>query len=307
MKGLVRILLMVLGCLPLLVLHAGAWCIGLLLWVLPNKLRRLTQCHLEFCLQELSADQRQRIARQSLMHSMQAVLESPAIWFGPHWRLRRWLRQPVAEQQLRMLQQNGKGVILLCPHIGSWELAGMFCAMQGPMTSLYKPQKGVMDALIHEGRTRLGAQLVPTATIGVKSLLQALKKGEMIGILPDHDPPEGSGVFAPFFGVPAHTTELVTKLAARTGAPVWFCMARRRDWGAGFEISLQPLPAAVAEAGQGATALNHAIEQVIRQMPEQYWWGYERYRRRPPGVANPYARSSQIAPTRSPAAGEENV
>ena len=298
MEALVRILLRVLGCLPLLLLHASAWLLGNLLWLFPNKLRRLTQAHLHFCLLELSADQRRRIARQSLMHSMQAVMESPTIWFGPRWHLRRWLRNPAAEQQLKSLRANGKGVILLCPHIGSWELAGMFCAANGPMTSLYKPQKGVMDTLIHEGRTRLGAQLVPTAAIGVKSLLQALKKGEMIGILPDHDPPEGSGVFAPFFGVPAHTTELVTKLAARTGAPVWFCLARRRDWGMGFEITLQAAPAEVAEATHGVAALNRAIEDVIRQMPEQYWWGYERYRRLPTGAPSPYASSfvPEIAP-----------
>jgi KDO2-lipid IV(A) lauroyltransferase len=234
------------------------------------------------------------------MHSMQAVMESPAIWFGPRWRLRRWLRNPAAEQQLKHLREGGKGVILLCPHIGSWELAGMFCAAHGPMTSLYKPQKGVMDALIHEGRTRLGAQLVPTAVIGVKSLLQALKRGEMVGILPDHDPPEGSGVFAPFFGVPAHTTELVTKLAARTGAPVWFCLARRRDWGMGFEIMLQAAPAEVADATHGVAALNHAIEEVIRQMPEQYWWGYERYRRRPPGSLSLY--EDDFAPEKMPPA-----
>jgi KDO2-lipid IV(A) lauroyltransferase len=288
MKGLVRFLLIALGVLPLPLLHVVGAAFGFLLWCVPNKLRRLTRRHLEFCLAELSPAQRARIARLSLIHSLLAVMESPAIWFGPAWRLRRWLKQPEAERQLKALQAQGKGVILLCPHIGSWELAGMFCAAQGPMTSLYKPQKGVMNALILEGRTRLGARLVPTTATGVKSLLQALKRQEMIGILPDHDPPEGSGVFAPFFGVPAHTTELVTKLAARSGAPVWFCIARRRAWGAGFEITLEALPAEVADAERGVAALNRAIEGVIRRMPEQYWWGYERYRRRPAGEASIY-------------------
>ena len=289
MTRLVRLLLILLGCLPLMLLHVVAWLMGWLLNLVPNKLRWLTRRHLALCLLELGVADRRRIARQSLMHSMQAVLEAPAIWFGPHWRLQRWLNQPDAIQQLKVLQAGGKGVILLCPHIGSWELAGMFCAAHGPMTSLYKPQKGVIDGLIHEGRTRLQAQLVPTTATGVKSLLQALKKGEMIGILPDHDPPEGSGVFAPFFGIPAHTTGLVTKLAARSGAPVWFCLARRRHWGMGFEITLQPLPAEITDPEQGVAVLNRAVESVIRQMPEQYWWGYERYRRRPPGVPSLYA------------------
>lgn len=283
LRGLLRLL----GHLPLPLLHALGAALGQLLVLLPNTLRRISRQHMAWCLPELPADQQARIVAASLRHSAMAILEAPAIWFGPPGRLQRWLRAPAAEAQLAQLRAGGRGLILLCPHWGAWELAGMFCAQQGPMTSVYKPQKGLMDALILEGRSRLGARLAPTSATGIRQVLAALKRGEMIGILPDHDPPPGSGVYAPLFGHPAHTMDLVGKLAGRSGAPVWFCLAERRPL-RGFRIRLEPAPAALADPQRGAAALNAGVEAVIRSAPGQYWWGYMRYRRRPPGSPDPY-------------------
>lgn len=288
MSILQRWLIVGMGHLPLAVLHGLASIIGSLFWVLPNSRREIALRHLELCLPELPETDRRRIARQSLIHLAKALFESPAIWFGPERRLRRWIDAPQAVARLREVAAQG-GTIVLCPHIGSWELAGMFCASIGRITSLYKPQKGAIDALILEGRKRLGAHLVPTTGAGVRSLLAALKAGEMIGVLPDQDPPRGSGVFAPLFGIPAHTTELVSKLAARTGSPVWFCYAERLPWAQGFRFHVTPmLMKGITDVDQGATAMNRAIESVLTHLPEQYWWSYKRFRRLPAGMQSPY-------------------
>lgn len=288
MHALLRVTLTVLGHLPLAVLHGLGSLVGSLFWIIPNERRRIALLHLEICLAELPEAERRQIARQSLIHLAKALLEAPAIWFGPEARLRRWLDDAQAARALAQARGQG-GAIVLCPHIGSWELAGMFCAAAGPLTSLYKPQKGAIDALILEGRKRLGAHLVPTHGGGVRALLQALRAGEMIGVLPDQDPPAGSGVFAPLFGIPAHTSELVSKLAQRTGVPVCFCYAERLPWGRGFRFHVKPLSAAsIADAVQGVAALNRGIESVLTHLPEQYWWSYKRFRRLPAGIKSPY-------------------
>lgn len=290
MKVLWRLLLTALGTLPLRVLHAIATAGAALLSVLPNSPRYWTRWHLDHCLPELDAAARERLTRQSLAHMLKAIVEAPAFWFGPRSRLDAWLDDAAASAQATQLLNEQRGVIWLCPHLGAWELAGLFCAAQGPMTTLYKPQNSAIDALMHEGRTRLRATLVPTSGSGVKHLLAALKRHEMIGILPDHDPPRGSGIFVPLFGIPAHTTELVTKLAARTGAPVWFCIAERRAGGRGYRIHLLPAPADIADPEHGVAALNRGVEAVIRRWPEQYWWSYRRYRRQPPGQPPRYPK-----------------
>jgi Kdo2-lipid IVA lauroyltransferase/acyltransferase len=287
MRVAARILLVTLGSLPLAVLHGLGALLGVLLWLVPNKLQALARRHIAMAFPDLDDAARGRILRESLRHMGMAVLEAPALWFGPRRRLLRWF-DPAASARMREIAAGG--ALILTPHVGSWELAGLFVSSQARVTSLYKPQKGVFDALIKEGRERLGARLVPSTIHGVKALMEALKRGETIGVLPDQDPPWGSGVFAPLFGVPAHTTELVSKLAARTRLPVWFVLAERlpaRGYRFHF-VALPPDVADVSDGAKGAAALNRGIEQVLRLLPGQYWWSYKRYRRRPPGEPDFY-------------------
>lgn len=288
MSGLLGLWLRGWAWLPLPLVHLFGDLLGTLAYWVPNGLRTVTRLHLAVCLAELPQSDRRRIERECLRQVAKTVLEAPAIWFGPRRRLERWLDDPRARRRLQDAIATTRGAIILCPHVGSWELAGMFCASVAPITSLYKPQKGAIDTLIRDGRGRLGAQLVPTEGAGVRALLQALKRGETVGILPDHDPPRGSGVFAPLFGLPAHTSDLVPKLAARTGAGVWFCYAERLPWARGFRFHVVAAPSGIDDPDTGPTALNRGIEAIVTHLPEQYWWSYKRYRRQPPGSQNPY-------------------
>lgn len=285
----IRILLTALGALPLPLLHALGLLLGSLLWWIPNGYRAMSLRQLELCLPELDLRSRRRAARRSLYASAQAITEVAAIWYGPQRRLRRWVRDAAALQTLREVLADGRGAILLTPHQGAWELASYFCAQAAPITVLFKPQDSAADAVILRGRTRWpNVRAVPTDGAGVKALLAALQRREMVGILPDHDPPEGSGKYAPFFGLPAHTMDLVSKLAARSGAPVWFIVAERKRWSRGYRMHLLPAPAGIADRENGAAAMNAGLETCIRRWPEQYWWSYKRFRRRPPGTPDPY-------------------
>lgn len=285
--GLTRGAVVLAGWLPLPLLHALGWLAGTLLWIFPNTLRRVSLRNLELCLPGLDARGRRRLARASLIHSMRSALEAPAIWFGPRWRVARWLDDPPAQERLR--QVLGAGGVLLATHQGAWELVARFGARLGPLTVLYKPQKGALDALVRAGRERSPeVQAVPTTAGGVKALVAALARGERIGVLPDHDPPEGSGVFAPFFGFPAHTMDLPCKLAQRSGLPACFVVAERRPWARGFRFHVLPLALPAAAGVDAAAELNRGVERCIHCAPDQYWWGYRRFRRRPPGVPDPY-------------------
>ena len=291
MQTLLLWTLTVLGQLPLPLLHGLGWLLGSLLWLVPNGFRAMTLRHLELCLPQRSAGERAHIARRSLIESCKAICEVPALWFGPEWRLRRWLRDEATLAKLRATLAEGKGAIMLTPHLGAWEITSLFGTQACPITILYKPQKGAAEAVIQRGRSRLpGLKAVPTTSAGVKGLLRALKHGEMAGILPDHDPPEESGTrFAPFFGIPANTMDLVGKLAARSGAPVWFFVAERLSWGRGFRFHMERAPAGIDDVETSPAALNQGVEACVLRLPEQYWWSYKRFRRLPPGAADPYA------------------
>jgi KDO2-lipid IV(A) lauroyltransferase len=281
---LLRALMRAVGHLPLPLLRALGQAGGLVLWWLPTREHRVASRHLDHLFPETSLRARRRLARRSLQHLGCGLMESLAIWYGPRRRLLRWIDAPAAAARLHALADDTPGgAIVLCPHIGCWELAGMFCARHGGITSLYKPQKGAVDALMLVGRQRLGAKLVSSDGGGVRALLTALKRGERVGILPDQDPPPGAGDFAPLFGVPAHTPTLMHRLAERTGARVLYCYAERVG-ASGFRFHIRPAPA----AGGGLAALNASVEACIMHLPDQYWWAYRRYRRRPAGSPDFY-------------------
>jgi KDO2-lipid IV(A) lauroyltransferase len=196
------------------------------------------------------------------------------------------------EQHLQAALQQGRGVILLTPHLGAWEMAGLYASQHYPITSLYRPPRlQGLAPMIKRGRERLGARLVPTDRQGIRALFQALKRGEVVGILPDQVPGEaGTGVFAPFFAQPAYTMTLVARLAHKTGAPVIFTYAERLPNALGFQVHFLPAPAGIdsADLVLAATALNAGVMQCVQRCLTQYQWSYKRFKTVPPGSRSPY-------------------
>ena len=170
----------------------------------------------------------------------------------------------------------GKGIIFLTPHLGCFEITSIYYAAKHPITVLYRPpRQRWLAPLIEKGRNKGLITLAPATTGGVRLLMQALKKGNAIGILPDQLPASGEGEWAVFFGKPAYTMTLASKLAEKTGAQVIMAFGKRLPSGQGYELYLTALA-----AGAIATPalLNAAIEQQIKQCPEQYLWRYNRYK-----------------------------
>ncbi len=159
------------------------------------------------------------------------------------------------------------------------------------MICLYSPpDMSTLENIMLKGRTRFGLKLAATDTRGVRVLLTALKKGEILGILPDQDPGEVGGAFAPLFGIQTNTITLVTRLVQKTNAAPIVCFAERLPAGKGYVIHFQPeLMQVGGESLEVSLAeINRGIESVIREYPEQYQWGYKRFKTRPAGEAQVY-------------------
>src|SRR3569623_1838123 len=160
------------------------------------------------------------------------------------------------------------------------------CSARYPLTSLYRPPRmREMDALVRRGRERLGARLVPVDAGGVRALYQTLARGEVIGMLPDQEPGAGNGLFAPLFGIEANAMALLPRLAIKAGAPVIFCYAERLSWGRGYHLHFIPAPSAIQAAPieHAVRVMNEGVEALVRRCPQQYQWGYKRFRTRPAG------------------------
>lgn len=293
MNPLALTLLRLVAYLPLPLLHGIGYVLGWLGWLFPNPNKRVALRNLRLCFPDMPQPERHRLARHSLIETAKTMMETVALWLGDIDRLKGWTREVRGGALLDQALQSDRGVLIVSPHIGSWEYVGLYCAARHPMTCLYRPARQEdMEPAIVAGRQRMGIRLAPTDTRGVRTLLQALKANELVGILPDQDPRNEAGVFAPFFGVPAKTMTLLPRLAQKSGAPLLFCVAERLSWGRGFRLHFLPAPEGIAsqDAVAAATALNHGVEQCVRVAPSQYQWIYKRFKTRPEGERPIYRR-----------------
>ncbi len=269
--------------------------VGTLFYWIPNRERRVAQINLELCFPEYSRQERERMLRRCLVENARTLLEMPAIWCRDPAKIMRRVDSGEGAQVLQRLISRGKGVIVAMPHLGNWELHAHYLPGVAPFTGLYRPpRQQELEALIRTGRSRSGACMVPTNVQGVRALFAALNAGGSVAILPDQQPKsreKSAGVFAPFFGEPALTMVLVSRLARKTGAAVVFSFSERLPRGAGFRMHWIEAPEGIDSEDPviAATALNRGVEACVRICPEQYQWSYKRFEARPDGGRSRYA------------------
>ncbi len=279
------------GSLPLPVAQALGRLVGWLMWRLNTQGRKVTETNIALCLPEYTSEQQQQLVKRSLAHTGMVALEVPLMW---EWPVEKCLTLVRETQGLELVDEalaTGKGLILLAPHLGNWELAGLFFSSRYKMAALYSPPNvpELEDYMIRV-RGRLGSELVRGDRRGLSRLMGILKEGGVAGILPDQSPRGKTNAYAPFFGIEVRTMTLVSKLIQKTGAHVLMTYAERLPEAQGFRLVVTEGVPGIGDADPvaAATALNRSVEKVVRQAPEQYQWEYKRLRHRPPGERNPY-------------------
>jgi Kdo2-lipid IVA lauroyltransferase/acyltransferase len=174
---------------------------------------------------------------------------------------------------------EGKGMIILCPHLGGFEIIPRYLAQHFPATIMYRPSRQEwLNEVVEEGRAYPNMHFVPTNINGVRQMTRALSKGEAIAILPDQVPSGGDGIWANFFGRPAYTTTLPIRLANRHNTPAVMFTARRSVLGRGWTIDAKRLDSFSDDPNIAVKELNTAIENAVLVAPEQFIWSYNRYK-----------------------------
>jgi KDO2-lipid IV(A) lauroyltransferase len=267
--------------LPLPLLHRAGALAGWLIYLLSTRFRRF-----------LSDNLRQAgygdafLRRAAIRETGKAVFELPALWLQDQGKTAALVREVTGWEWVEQAMSAGKGLILLTPHLGCWEISAQYVSCQFPITVLFRPPKVAWLApLMTAGRTRDRMASVPADLSGVRALYRALKRGEAVGMLPDQVPGVGEGEWAAFFGRAAYTMTLPLRMAQSTGAAVLIGYAERLARGEGFRIHVERMPEALA--GESSSRhMNRALEALIRRCPAQYLWAYNRYKV-PAGVPGP--------------------
>jgi KDO2-lipid IV(A) lauroyltransferase len=268
-----RILLRLIAALPLSLLHRLGTVLGWAMYGISPTYRRHLRENLE-----RAGYRDARLRRAAIAHAGQMLAETPAIWLRPQPRVASMVTRIQGMDAAMGALDRGKALLFLTPHMGCFEVAAQYAAQQVPITVLYRaPKFGWLEPLMREGRGRGGVRLVPADFHGVRELFAALKRREAAGFLPDQVPGAGEGEWAEFFGRLAYTATLAPKLALRGDVACFLAYAKRLPRGAGYTITIRPYPEILPNETP-ARLLNRALEELVRECPEQYLWGYNRYK-----------------------------
>ena len=267
--------------LPLPVLQGLGRGLGRLLYALPGKYRGRLRANAAQAGYDSPA-----FARRAAGETGAMILELARVWFRSDDSLARVHSE--GEPLVQALRDEGRGIIFLTPHLGCFEVTARHIARIAPLTVMFRPpRKAALAPIMEVARQAEGLRVVPATQAGVRAFVKALRGGECIGMLPDQAPGVGEGVWAPFFGRMAYSVTLPSKLALQTNVPIVILASERLPRGEGWRIHYvrvpEPLPATAPEQ---AALINRTMETLIRRFPEQYLWGYQRYKQ-PKGAPPP--------------------
>ncbi len=292
LKGFVVIaLIKFLSLLPLSVGRALSRLGAYLMYIVGSDSRFVTEINLKLCFPEKSAEQRKVLTQKSMLASTQLLFEITKIWLQAPEKSLQMINKVVGEDVLEnVLNDDTRGVLIVSPHVGNWELLYTYLAKNHQLAGLYRPPKLIeLEPIILEGRERAGGKLIRTSQMEVRKMLKLLKSSGGLFLLPDQQPPLGSGVFAPFYGQDAYTMTLLQGLAKRTNAHLLIASCiREAD---GFKLEFKTLTINVElDESEFAGQLNRAMEEVINEDPAQYEWAYKRFKSLEKGVTDIYKK-----------------
>lgn len=284
------------GRLPLRSLHAIGAALGGLALRFDNREARIARRNLELCLPELDEHTREVLLRDVLKDAGRTLTETCRLWTRPQAENLGLVREVVGEDLFRDALASGRGLIVCAPHLGNWELLNQYLASHTPVSIVYRPaRQGFTELLLRRVRQHPGVTQVRAEAAGVRQLFRDLKAGGVLGILPDQQPKQGEGEHALFFGLPALTMSLVSRLLERTDARVLFAYAERLPAAAGFRIVFLTSPDAMAGGDRVALeALNRGVEACVRRALPQYQWGYKRFSMQPHARRSVYDHAGPV-------------
>lgn len=247
-----------------------------------TKTSNVIRLNLAIALPHLSNTERNRIGQNAIQNEMISYFEFFHIWGADNHKNIARINKVHNEQLFHDALAENKGVVLLMPHFGTWEIMNAWLSQYTQMTIMYKPIKNKSaDDFVRSARSRDQAVLVPTDESGVRQIFKALKKGGTTVILPDHSP-DHTGELVPYFDIPLYSSNLSAKLIQKTKSATLFMYALRNE-NSSFDIFIEAIdPAIYTQSAEFGTKIIHQkIQALIQKNPENYHWSYKRFNANP--------------------------
>ncbi|MGA4853245.1 lysophospholipid acyltransferase family protein [Acinetobacter haemolyticus] len=243
-----------------------------------SKISKIISLNIQIAFPNMDQQQRQQLTKKAIQNELTSYFEFLSIWGSSNQSNIQRIQNVSGEQYLHDALAEKKGIVLIVPHFGTWEVMNAWLSQYTEMTILYKPVKNPdADRFVREARSREQAHLVPTDESGVRQIFKALKQGGTTAILPDHTPDHG-GEMINYFGIPLASSSLSAKLIQKTKAKALLIYTMRNDQN-GFDMYIEPIEPQIYQgsAEDGTLIIHQTLEQLIKRYPDHYHWSYKRF------------------------------
>ncbi|GMU44913.1 MAG: lipid A biosynthesis lauroyl acyltransferase [Xanthomonadales bacterium] len=267
-----------------------AWTLAWPLAWLAGSRRAIVAANIALCFPELDARAQRRLVARNLRSTAVSVFETALTWFAPP-RVTRGIVEVEGLEHLQRALAGGKGALCLYSHFTMIELGGRLLseALGRPMHQMVRRNNdAAVEAVIDRARRGYCGRTLEKKDLG--ELLRSLREGHPVGYAPDQNF-NLHMAFVPFFGQPAATLTMTSRIARLSRAPVLCVWIRRRPEGHGYHMRIEPPLANFPGADPVADTARiiALLEAEVRKAPEQYLWAHRRFKTRPDGAPMVYA------------------
>ena len=274
---------------PLEVARSAGRFVGRLAFRMNTQTVRVVRRNIELAYPQLPADQQAALIKGAVLEQGALTAELGHVWRRSPAYVMSKLRV-VGIEHLEASAADERGVLVLAPHVGNWEVLSHHLVTQGDFLGLFEPPKlPSVGSLVLEARKRPGGAYVPTTRKGLVQLVKHFKRGGLTGILPDQVPAhESGGLNVPFKGIECFTASLCANLLSKSGARAVLAGVFRVK--GGWELVYMPVSANIynEDIEVALKVMNQDIEKLISGRDAQYQWSYKRFRTLPRGKTNHY-------------------
>ena len=288
--GVLRASLRLSSVLPLETARGCGRLLARLLYAMNSKTVRIIRCNIELAYQDRSPLEREALVKAAISEQGALISELGHVWRRSSDYVMSKV-SVVGQAHFDEALADKRGVLVLAPHVGNWEVLPHHLVTQGDLLGLFEPPKlPSVGREVLANRQRPGGEYVPTTPKGLVKLIRHFKQGGLTGILPDQVPShESAGLNVPFMGVDCFTASLCANLLSKSGARALIAGVFRVP--GGWEVVYNPVSESIYDKDlkTALQAMNKDIEKLIFGRDQQYQWSYKRFRTVPRSLADHYA------------------
>ena len=173
-------------------------------------------------------------------------------------------------------KKNGRPIIIISGHIGSWEAVRAILSKYG-LTSgaIYQRNRNIFYERLHLSAIREGGEpILEVGTSGTRKMISLIRSGGVIAMMIDQAVKEGK--YFQFLGRPAKTSTSIAEIAIKYNAlliPAYGIRGHDRRIRVTFDKPIEKMTISSVTKD-----MNASLERKVKKHPTQWYWPHRRWK-----------------------------